>query len=77
LIERLKPFSDSVTGTSQQQQDSHVTSITSTSVMSTTTSTTTTMAATTIPVTQMGHILMDTPGPVISEESLSGKYNSL
>jgi hypothetical protein len=26
-------------------------------------------------VTQMGHILMDTPGPVINEESLSGKYD--
>jgi hypothetical protein len=76
LIERLKPFTDSLTGTSQQQQDSHLTSVTTTSIISTTTSTTTTTAATTIPVTQMGHILMDTPGPVISEESLSGKYNT-
>jgi hypothetical protein len=51
-----------------------VMSIASTSVLSTTTSTTTTTtAAATIPVTQMGHILMDTPGPVINEESLSGK----
>jgi hypothetical protein len=77
LIERLKPFTDSLTSTSQQQQDSHMTSVASTSGMSTTPSTTTATAGTTIPVTQMGHILMDTPGPVISEESLSGKYNTM
>jgi len=73
LIERLKTFTDSLTSSSQQQQDSHMMSLSSTSVTSTTTNTTTTTAAATIPVTQMGHILMDTPGPVISEESLSGK----
>lgn len=72
LIERLKPFTDSLTSSSQQQQDSHVMSVTSTSIISTTTNTTTMTAAATIPVTQMGHILMDTPGPVIGEESLSG-----
>ncbi|KAJ9595059.1 hypothetical protein L9F63_013656, partial [Diploptera punctata] len=63
LIERLKPFTES-------QQDGQVTSSTNTTAVST--STTATTAATTIPVTQVGHILMDTPGQVISEESLSG-----
>nr|CAD7438891.1 unnamed protein product [Timema bartmani] len=63
LIERLKPFTDTASSTHQTSSDIPQSTTSQTSVS--------TATSTTIPVSHMGHIVVEAPGSVMSEESLS------